>query len=149
MIMSESNITITLIGARLAKPGTQFIFRGAAAECEKCKLKNVCLNLDKDKKYQVVGVRNGNDHECFLHDVCVRAVEVTPCPIIVAIESRKAFNGSKIVYEEPACDTACASYSLCHPPGLVSGEKYTISEVLDESPPCDKGLTLKKVELRQ
>jgi uncharacterized protein (UPF0179 family) len=32
----------------------------------------------------------------------------------------------------------------------VSGDKYTIAEVLDEDPgACQKGLTLKKVELRQ
>jgi len=147
--MLESNVTITLIGTRLAKPGVQFIFRGPAPECEKCKLKNVCLNLTRNKKYQVVAVRNGNEHDCNLH-ASVRAVEVTPCPIIVSIESRKAFNGSKIVYEEPKCETTCASYSLCHPQGLVSGDKYTIAEVLDEVPGvCQKGLTLKKVELRQ
>lgn len=148
--MPESNITITLIGSRLARPGVQFIFRGPAAECEKCKLKNVCLNLDKNKKYQVVAVRNGNEHDCYLHDTSVRAVEVSPCPIIVSIESRKAFNGSRIVYEEPKCETTCPSYALCHPPGLVSGDKYTIAGVFDDVPgPCEKGLTLKKVELRQ
>ncbi len=148
--MPESNVTITLIGSRLAKPGTQFIFRGPAAECEKCKLKNVCLNLARNKKYQVVAVRNGNEHDCNLHDASVRAVEVTPCPVIVYIESRKAFNGSRIVYEEPKCETTCPSYALCHPQGLVSGDKYTIAEVLDEVPgACEKGLTLKKVELRQ
>jgi uncharacterized protein (UPF0179 family) len=148
--MPESSRTITLIGIKLAKPGTQFIFRGSPAECDKCKLKNVCLNLDKNKKYEVVAVRNGNDHECLLHDTSVRAVEVISCPVIVSIESRKAFNGSKIVFEEPKCETACKSYAQCHPQGLVSGEKYTIAVVLDEAPgACEKGLILKKVELRQ
>jgi uncharacterized protein (UPF0179 family) len=146
--MPEPNVTITLIGSRLAKPGVEFIFRGAAPECDKCKLRNVCLNLIKNKKYKVVAVRNGNEHECSLHGN-VRAVEVTPCPIIVSIESRKAFNGSKLVYEEPKCEEICPSYAVCHPQGLVSGDKYTIAEVLDEVPgTCLKGLTLKKVELR-
>lgn len=148
--MSDSNTTITLVGNRLAKVGVEFVFRGPAMECEKCKLKNTCLNLDKNKKYQVVTIRNGMDHECFLHDTSVRAVEVLPSPIIVAIESRKAFNGSKIVYEEPKCATTCASYAVCHPSGIVNGDRYTIAEVLnDEVGPCEKGLTLKKVELRQ
>ncbi|HTX43688.1 MAG TPA: UPF0179 family protein [Methanocella sp.] len=147
--MPESNVTITLIGSRLAKPGAQFIFRGPAPECEACKLKNVCLNLTKNKKYQVVAVRNGNEHDCNLH-ASVRAVEVIPCPIIVSIESRKAFNGSKIVYEEPKCETTCLAYVMCHPQGLVSGDKYTIAEVLGDGPgACPKGLLLKKVELRQ
>jgi uncharacterized protein (UPF0179 family) len=148
--MLESNTTITLIGNKLARVGAEFIFRGPAAECEKCKLKNTCLNLDKNKKYQVVNVRNGMDHECFLHDTSVRAVEVAPSPIVVSIESRKAFNGSKIVYEEPRCESSCTSYELCHPAGLLNGDRYTIAEVMDEvTGPCEKGLALKKVELRQ
>jgi uncharacterized protein (UPF0179 family) len=148
--MPGPNITITLIGSKLAKPGAQFIYRGPQPECEKCKLKNVCLNLDKDKKYQVVALRSGNEHECFLHDTSVRAVEVSPCPVVVAIESRKAFNGSKLTYEEPKCEKSCPAYVACHPPGLVSGDKYTIAAVFDEAiGSCPKGLTLKKVELRQ
>ncbi len=148
--MPEPHITITLIGSKLAQPGARFIYRGPAAECEKCKLKKVCLNLDTNKQYEVVAIRSGGELECSLHDASVRAVEVAPCPIIVAIESRKAFNGSKIAYEEPKCTTACASYALCHPPGLVNGDKYTIAAVLDDAPgTCEKGLTRKKVELRQ
>ena len=147
--MSDPNTTITLVGNKLAKVGAEFIFRGQAMECEKCKLKNTCLNLDKNKKYQVVNVRNGMDHECFLHDTSVRAVEVVPCPIIVTIESRKAFNGSKIVFDGPQCEKTCASYATCHPQGLVDGDRYTIAEVLDDMVgPCEKGLALKKVELR-
>ena len=148
--MPEANMTITLIGSKLAKPGAQFIYRGPAAECGPCKLKNVCLNLDKNKKYHVRAVRNGNEHECLLHDTSVRAVEVVPSPIVVAIESRKVFNGSKIVFEEPKCQKSCASFEVCHPPGIVSGDRYTIADVLGDVPgQCEKGLILKKVELRQ
>ena len=147
--MPEPNTTITLIGNKLAQVGAEFIFRGQAIECEKCKLKNTCLNLETDKKYRVVSVRNGMDHDCFLHDTSVRAVEVVPCPILVSIESRKAFIGSKYVFEGPQCEETCASYEACHPEGLVNGDRYTIGEVLDEAVgPCDKGLALKKVELR-
>ncbi|HTY91373.1 MAG TPA: UPF0179 family protein [Methanocella sp.] len=147
--MPGPNITITLIGSRLAKTGTAFIYRGPQPECENCKLKTVCLNLEKGKKYQVVALRSGSEHECNLHDTSVRAVEVSPCPIVVAIESRKAFNGSKLTYEELECEKTCRSYDACHPAGLVSGEKYTIAEVYDEAPgPCEKGLILKKVLLK-
>ncbi len=147
--MTEPNVVITLIGSRLASVGNEFIYRGSASECEKCKLKNTCINLDKNKKYRIVGLRQGNDLECQLHDVSVRAVEVTACPIIVAIESRKAFNGSKMQYDEPECNKDCEHYATCHPQGLASGEKYTIAAVLDDGPAdCPKGLTLKIVELR-
>lgn len=147
--MSETGITITLIGSKLASVGNEFIFRGAAGDCEKCKLKNVCINLEKNKKYRIVGLRNGMEHECSIHEGTVRAVEVVPCPIIVNIESRKAFNGSKLVFEEPECNKACTLFEQCHPQGLRSGDRYTIAEVFDSNPgPCEKGLTLKKVELR-
>ncbi len=147
--MPGANITITLIGSRLAKPGAEFIYRGPQPECEKCKLKTVCLNLDKDKKYQVVALRSGSEHECALHDTGVRAVEAAPCPIVVAIESRKAFNGSKLQYEAPDCDKACEHYDVCHPQGIAAGEKYTIAAVMRDGPAsCPKGLTLKIVELR-
>lgn len=147
--MPGNNITITLIGIKLAKPGTEFIYRGPQPECEKCKLKTVCLNLEKGKKYQVLALRSGSEHECLLHDTGVRAVEASPCPVVVAIESRKAFNGSKLTFEEPVCEKTCLSYEACHPAGLVSGEKYTITDVYDEAPgACPKGLILKKVLLK-
>ena len=147
--MPEPKTTITLIGSKLAKPGVEFIYRGPQPECEGCKLKAVCLNLDKDKKYVIVSLKSGSEHECKLHDTSVRAVEATPCPIIVAIESRKAFNGSKLTYEEPKCVKTCPNYDACHPIGLVSGEKYTIADVYEVVGPCEKGLILKKVLLKQ
>ena len=147
--MTEPTVTITLIGSKLASVGNEFIYRGLASECEKCKLKNTCINLDKNKKYRIVRLRNGTDLECQLHDTSVRAVEVTACPIIVAIESRKAFNGSKMQYEEPECAKDCEHFAICHPTGLACGDKYTIAAVISDGPnPCPKGLTLKIVELR-
>lgn len=147
--MEDADFTITLIGSKLAAIGKEFIYRGPVAECEKCKLKNTCLNLVKNKKYRVVGLRNGNDLDCMIHDTSVRAVEVAACSIIVAIESRKAFNGSKILFEAPECEKTCEHYPDCHPDGIASGEKYTIAEVFgEEVSPCSKGLTLKRVELR-
>ncbi len=147
--MSDPNVTITLIGSKLASVGKEFIYRGQAGECEKCKLKNTCINLDKDKKYRIVRLRQGMELECQLHEGSVRAVVVTPCPIIVAIEGRKAFVGSKMVYEEPECDKECEYYLTCHPQGLAKGEKYTIASIEGDGPStCPNGLTLKIVELR-
>lgn len=147
--MPGTSITITLIGSRLAKPGVEFIYRGPQPECEPCKLRNVCLNLEPGKKYRVSALRSGNEHECFLHDTGVRAVEAEPCPIVVAIESRRAFNGSRLTFEEPKCEKSCPGYDSCHPAGLVSGDKYTIGEVYGEAPfACPKGMILKKVLLK-
>jgi uncharacterized protein len=146
--MSE-NVTITLIGKRMANVGTEFIFRGPVEECDSCRLKNTCLNLDKNKKYKVVAVRNGQEHECMVHDTGVKAVDVSPASVVVAIESRKAFNGSRITYDPQKCQESCTLYMECHPEGLVPGDKYTISGVMEDiSGQCEKGLNLKKVELK-
>jgi len=147
--MAEPDATITLIGSRLATTGKEFIYRGPSGECEKCKLKITCLNLEKNKKYRVINLRKGMELDCMLHDTGVKAVEVVPCPIIAIIESRKAFNGSRMIYEAQKCEESCPNFVICHPEGVVNGEKYTIAEVfVEEIGPCGKGLTLKRVELR-
>jgi len=147
--MAENDVVITLIGSRLATEGNEFIYRGPADDCEKCRFRNTCLNLDLNKKYRITALRNGSELDCQVHDSGVRAVEVVACPIMAVIESRKAFNGSRMTYEAPECDEACSCFALCHPDGIASGEKYTICEVFaEEIGPCEKGLTLKKVELR-
>jgi hypothetical protein len=148
--MVDLNSSITLIGTRLAKIGNEFIFCGASAECEGCRLKNTCNNLKEGVKYRIVSIRNGQIHSCALHDTGVYAVEVIPAPTIALVESKKAFNGSKIVYEPPACGKVeCEHYKRCHPPWLKMGEKYTIVELLrEESPECAAGYSLKAVVLR-
>jgi len=44
--------SITLIGVGVAKIGTEFVFNGPVNECETCKLKNTCLNLDVGRRVQ-------------------------------------------------------------------------------------------------
>jgi hypothetical protein len=148
--MVDLNSTITLIGTRLAKIGNEFIFCGSSAECERCKLKNTCNNLKIGSKYKIVSIRNGQVHTCALHDTGVYAVEVIPAPTIALVESKKAFNGSKIVYEPPDCNEVdCEQYKRCHPSWLNVGDKYTIIELLkEESPECLKGYSLKAAVLR-
>ena len=149
--MTEEDTIITLIGTRLAKIGMEFIFYGSAPECNNCKLKTTCMNLYEGRKYRTVNLRNGAKHECSIHDSGVCAVEVVESPTIVAIESRKAFNGSKIIFEPPHCiDAECSMYDLCHPTGLEEGMKYTINEVIGDAPEtCPRGLSLKLVELKR
>jgi len=147
----ELDTTITLIGVRLARVGTEFVFKGAAPECEECKLKNSCMNLSKGRKYRIVNIRTTTRHACDVHDEGVQAVEVVESPIISATESKKAFKGSKIVFDPPSCKMGeCIMYDLCHPIGLEPGDKCTISDVIGDVPDdCMKGLALKVVELRR
>ena len=148
-IMTESDIKITLIGSRLAREGLEFIFKGEMPECKKCRLKNTCLNLEPGRRYRVEGVRSNDIHECFLHDSGVLAVDVRKAPILTTMESRKAVDGAKTMYEPPRCGKKeCETYEICHPEGLSRGDKCKIVEVL-ESPDskCEAGHSLKKVKL--
>jgi len=149
--MEESDTIITLIGTKLAKIGNEFIYKGGAKECEPCKLNKTCLSLNPGSKYRITGIRTGGKLECFVHDSGVCAVEVIEAPIMMAIESRKAIKGSKIVYEPVSCNlTSCENFVLCRPSGLRSNDKFTIMNVEgDINEPCRKGLSLKIVEVKR
>ena len=149
--MPKGNASITLIGLSLAKIGTEFVFSGPAHECETCKLKNTCLNLEVGRRYKIVNVRGNVKHDCALHDAGVKAVEVEESPSVVAIDSKNAFVGSRILYKQNACEVSdCKIYKLCHPNDLVREEKFTISEVLGDAPyACPDGRSLKLVELKR
>ncbi|MHC1570745.1 MAG: UPF0179 family protein [Methermicoccaceae archaeon] len=149
--MEEMDTIITLIGSEVATEGYEFIFRGGATECRTCRLKNACLNLHEGSKYRVVRLRDAPVHDCPLHEGGVKAVEVVEAPFLVAIESRKAFAGSKVVYTPVECgENGCSMYELCHPMGLDEGDKCTITRVVGNMPEsCPKGISLKLVELER
>lgn len=149
--MEESDTIITLIGTRLAKVGNEFVFKNAAKECQPCKLNKTCLSLNPGSKYKIVNIRNPSKLECFVHDSGVSAVEVIEAPIRMAIESRKAIKGSKIVFEQPPCNYQdCENYFICRPSGLQAGEKFVIVDVeSDILESCRKGYSMKIVEVRR
>ncbi len=149
--MSEAATQITLIGIKLATVGMEFTFNGPTPECDTCKLRNTCINLEPNRRYRVLGVKGELIHECPIHEAGVRAVEVTESPIIAAFDARKAFPGSKVVFEPVKCDNRdCSMYEICHPVGLKEGERYTVVEVVGESPEeCPRGNVLKLVEFRR
>ncbi|MFB3764936.1 MAG: UPF0179 family protein [Methanotrichaceae archaeon] len=149
--MAEAATQITLIGIKLATVGMEFTFNGPTPECDTCKLRNTCINLEPNRRYRVLGVRGELIHECPIHEAGVRAVEVTESPIIAAFDARKAFPGSKVVFEPVKCDNKeCTMYEICHPLGLKEGERYTVVEVVGESPEeCPRGNVLKLVEFRR
>ncbi|MCG2727442.1 MAG: UPF0179 family protein [Candidatus Methanoperedenaceae archaeon] len=149
--MEESDTVITLIGTKLAKAGNEFFFRGAAKECEPCKLNRTCLSLNPGSRYRITSIRTGEKLECFVHDSGVCAVEVVEVPIRMAVESRKAIKGSKIVYEPLSCTLSnCENLVLCRPSGFTQGDKFMIMNVEGEiNEPCGKGYSLKLVEVKR
>ncbi len=140
---------ITLVGSRLAKKGEDFVFLGESRECQKCKLKKTCLNLETGRKYRITEIKNNTIHECSIHDTGVLAVEVMPSPIVALIDSKKAIAGAKIVYERPKCtEVEEELQDLVNPEGIKNGDKCTVSLVLGNVDEGYTGCSLKKVELR-
>ncbi|MDY6765473.1 MAG: UPF0179 family protein, partial [Halobacteria archaeon] len=117
-----------------------------------CPHRKSCLNLKEGVRYRIMEVREGGQTlDCAIHDGGVRAVEVAESPILAQVESKAAFEGSKVTIEEDACDkTQCPAYSFCVPDGFDFGEKYTINEVVGDNPvDCYYDKSLKLVELEK
>ena len=146
--MSETKTKVTLVGTVLAKPGVEFIYEGEAAECETCKVKKACNNLQKGRKYRIVSVRTTH-HDCTVHLNGATAVEVMEAPITVLINPDMAIINSKIKPELSCNKSDCRSFDLCRPEGVVKDEKYVVTDVLGNAPNiCEKGRSLKLVEIR-
>jgi hypothetical protein len=139
---------VTLVGTVLAKQGAEFIYEGEASDCDTCKVKKACHNLQKGRKYRIVSVRTTH-HECNVHLNGATAVEVTEAPVTALINADMAIVNSKIKVELSCNRSDCRSYPLCRPDGVVEGEKYIVSDVLGNAPDiCEKGRTLKLVDIR-
>jgi uncharacterized protein (UPF0179 family) len=146
--MPETKTKVTLVGTVLAKPGVEFIYEGEAAECGTCKVKKACNNLTKGHRYRIVTVRSTH-HECMVHFNGATAVEVMDAPATMLINADMAMTNSKVKIEFSCNKADCKSYALCHPDGVVEGEKYIIAEVMGNAPDiCDKGRALKLVEIK-
>jgi uncharacterized protein len=146
--MAEAKTKVTLVGTVLAKQGVEFIYEGEVADCESCKVKKACNNLQKGRKYRIVSVRTTH-HECPVHLNGATAVEVMEAPITLLISPEMAIINSKIKPELSCNKGDCRSFSLCRPEGVVDGEKYIVVDVLGNAPDiCEKGRVLKLVEIK-
>ena len=146
--MAEAKTKVTLVGTVLAKTGFEFIYESEAQECDTCKVKKACNNLQKGRKYRIVTVRTTH-HECPVHLNGATAVEVMEAPISALISPEMAIVNSKVKIELSCNKADCRSYALCRPDGVVDGEKYVVTEVLGNAPDiCEKGRALKLVELK-
>ncbi|MDK2891155.1 MAG: uncharacterized protein PWR21_1787 [Methanoculleus sp.] len=148
--MAKEKTKVTLIGAGLAKPGLDFVYEGTTCpECESCKVRKTCHNLQPGKKYRVATVRTNTRHDCPVHHEAAVAVDVVEAPIVALISAEMAIANSRISYEFSCPRTECRSYRLCRPDGVIEGEKYVVGEVLGNAPDvCERGRPLKLVELR-
>jgi len=58
-------------------------------------------------------------------------VDVTEAPAEIRISPELARKNTTIIVKYPECDEACESYAACHPLGVVEGQKYIITDVLE------------------
>jgi len=138
--------TVTLIGQRLAEEGTEFVYQGESSLCEGCPYREQCLNLERDVRYRVTGVRDSGTLDCAVHDTGVTAVEVEPAPVRANVASNSAYAGSTAKLEGPCPHTECPSHEYCEPLGAAFDESHRIDEVVGEPPhdycALDRDLTL-------
>lgn len=138
---------VTLVGARLAEEGREFVYRGEAEGCEGCPYRGQCLNLTEGVRYRVTGVReNARTLDCAVHDVGVRAVDVEPASLSANVASRSAYVGSRASLEGACPYTECPSHEYCEPDGVDFDTEYHIEEVIGDPPHerchLDRELTL-------
>ncbi|MEI8331530.1 MAG: UPF0179 family protein [Methanomicrobiales archaeon] len=136
------------MGTVLAKTNLEFIYEGEVAECDTCKVKKACHNLQKGRKYRIMTVRSTH-HDCAVHLNGATAVEVMDAHVTALINADMAMINSNIKPEFSCNKSDCRSFPLCRPDGVTEGEKYIVVDVLgNASDICEKGRALKLVELR-
>ena len=140
-------MAITLVGKAIAKEGSEFYYIGPAEECDGCKLRNVCHNLEEGTRYRVTSVR-GQEHACaLLDDEPVVAVEVEKTTTPAILPKKGLLEGITITYSVSKCDEiGCPNYGLCHPVGKTEGSKYSVSR-MGKDVECPRGDRLVAVDL--
>ena len=140
-------MAITLVGKAIAKEGSEFYYIGSAEECDGCKLRNVCHNLEAGTRFRVTSVR-GQEHACvLLEDEPVVAVEVEKTVTPAILPKKGLLEGITITYSVSKCDEiGCPNYGLCHPVGKTEGSKYTVAK-MGKDVECPRGDRLVAVDL--
>ncbi|RLF57821.1 MAG: hypothetical protein DRN25_05965 [Thermoplasmata archaeon] len=138
---------VTLVGERMAKKGNEFIYLGPNPDCKNCKLKTVCFNLKRFRRYKIVGIRNKR-HSCNQHDGGVRVVEVEELPLLAGVEG-KVREGSKIKIKVLDCKRLdCENFEICHNPAIEGNKDYKVLKILGKME-CKLEKDMKKVELAE
>ena len=140
---------ITLIGKSLAEKGVKFIHYGPSAECEACRFKSTCIDSLEEGRMYIINDVKETEHPCPIHEGGkVKVVDVQRAEIKALVDSKKAFEGSMVIFEFPECDKECTMRDLCFPEGLYEGDKCKIVKTIEKSPnQCIKGLNLSLVLL--
>ena len=131
--METKKTRVTVVGSVYAKPGSQFVYLGRSDPCESCSIARVCHNLESGRRYEVVAIRAAS-HPCPVHHGGAVTVDVIIAPVEMRLSPEFAKKNTTIIANFPECDEACDSFAACHPSGVVEGQKYIITEVLEDVP---------------
>ncbi len=137
---------VTLIGEKIAIKDMEFTYLGPNNECKNCKLKTVCFNLKKGRRYKIINIRD-KKHNCNIHEGTAIVVEVQELPIITCVKNDIS-EGDKIKIKKEECDSiGCIYYESCSI-DIQKDKEYTIKKVIEKIK-CPKGIELNKVELSE
>lgn len=137
---------VTLIGEKLAKNNTEFIYIGPNNECRNCKLKTVCFNLKIGRRYEITNVRD-KKHNCNVHEGTVIVIEVQEKPIQAAIDKKTA-EGTKTKMENINCkNIGCENYDLCSI-DLNKDKTFIVKKIIEDIK-CPIGNELQKAEISE
>lgn len=122
---------VTIIGERIAKKGTEFVYLGPLNECRNCIVKTACFNLKPDHTYKIINIRD-KKHGCNVHEGPGVVVEVEEQPIRTTID-KKLSKGSITQLEPHICDHVfCNYYEICTTKAIQKGNKYKIEAIFDD-----------------
>lgn len=141
---------ITLIGEKLARKGSRFLFCGPAEECRDCRFQPTCIApLEEGRVYRINDVKD-RYQRCPIHlGERVRVVDVDKADLEALIDSKRAFEGSVISFEFPECSVECNMRDLCFPEGVREGVRCRIVKNLGKpGKECPAGNELRRVLLR-
>jgi uncharacterized protein (UPF0179 family) len=137
---------VTLIGEKLAKKDTEFVYLGPNNECRNCKLKTVCFNLKPGRRYKVSNIRD-KKHNCNVHEGAAAVIEVEELPIVTSADKNLP-KGEKTKIKKKTCTSiGCVFYELCSI-DIQKDKNYTIAKIFEEID-CPHGYGLNKVELQE
>jgi uncharacterized protein (UPF0179 family) len=139
---------VTLVGKSMAIVGAEFVYQGPTMECNDCKVKAVCFNLVKGRRYRVKTIREMT-HPCKVHEDEVVAIEFEPLPFEIALDPKQIIEGAVVTVTNRDCrNSACKNYRLCSGEVLPNNQKVAIKKVKNELE-CIAGKKLVLVEVEE
>lgn len=130
---------VTLAPSEIAMRGKKFIFIGKDDTCQKCSVKNACVeNIEHGRVYKITDLRS-KKHQCPIGGE-VKVVEVEEPSLKVVTDIHNEFVGSTKSFNPVDCNIENCEYKeFCtDPPGIRKGEILEITEITKKIE-CRKG----------